>query len=260
MKERLDKILHDMGLARSRSHAKELVGGEHVLVDGKVCTKASLMVTKEQVSLTSEIGDEFKYVGRGAQKISGALKDFNVSVKNLIIADVGASTGGFTDFVLQNGAAKVYAIDVGHDQLAESLRKDPRVVNLEGVNVRHPYELDEKVDLAVVDLSYISLKLTLPTIASFLKESGEIITLVKPQFEAGPDAIGKGGIVKDKSVHETILKELTSFCFEQNLNFVNVTRSSIKGKTGNQEYFFHLRKDKTALTQEEVLEKVKSLI
>lgn len=264
--ERLDKMLYTLGLARSRNHAQEMIHAGRVLVSGLVISRPSFLVKKEdhEIGLVEDIPTIFKYVGRGAAKIAGAINDFSISVQDLIVADVGASTGGFTDFLLDRGAAKIYAIDVGHGQLAQTLRENLKVINLEGVNVKYPYELQEKVDLAVVDLSYISLKLTLPTVASFLKENGEIVALVKPQFEVGLDAIGKGGIVKDRIIIKQTIKDLVNFCEQQKLAVLDFTKSAIKGKTGNQEYFFYLQKSGSEIIEEahkkDIINKIESLI
>lgn len=238
MSERLDKALVALGLATTRSQAQQLIDEGHVFYRGQNMIKASAKVELSQL----EVRKDVIYVGRGAHKIEGALKEFQVEVENKIIADVGASTGGFTDYVLKKGATKVYAIDVGHDQLAKSLREDERVINLEGVNVRNPVELSEKVDLAVVDLSFISLKLTLDSILSLVKDEGEVIALVKPQFEAGLERLGKNAIVKDQKIREEILGELFTWCLEKKYFIRNAMRSPIIGGSGNVEYFFHIDK------------------
>lgn len=238
MSERLDKALVVLGLASTRSQAQQFIDEGCVFYRGQKVQKASLKVELEEL----EVRKKVIYVGRGAHKIEGALHDFQVSVENKVIADVGASTGGFTDYVLKNGAKKVFAIDVGHDQLAPSLREDSRVVNLEGINIRNPLDLDEKVDLAVVDLSFISLKLTLDSIVSLVKEAGDVICLVKPQFEAGLERLGKNAIVKDQNIREEILCELLFWCDKKGYFIKNAIRSPIVGGSGNIEYFFHIDK------------------
>lgn len=238
MKDRVDKILVSMNLSSTRSQATQLVKEGVVFYKDKLVKKSSMLVTGDGL----EVRKETIFVGRGAHKIEGALKSFNVNVKDYVVADVGASTGGFTDYVLKNGASKVFAIDVGHDQLAQSLRVDSRVENHEGVNIRNKIELSEKVDLAVVDLSYISLKLTLDSIFSLVKENGKIIALVKPQFEVGKENIGKGGIVKNEEARLESLYSLFDWCSERDYFIDSAIISPIKGKTGNTEYFFYFDK------------------
>lgn len=234
MKDRVDKILVTLSLASTRSQASQLVKEGVVYYKNSKVSKPSLLVETDGL----EVRKETLFVGRGAHKIEGALKDFKVDPKGLVVADVGASTGGFTDYVLKNGASKVYAIDVGHGQMAASLSKDPRVKNMEGINIRYELELDELVDLAVVDLSYISLKLTLDTIFSLVKPDGKIIALVKPQFEVGKENIGKGGIVKDERAKLDSLNSLYDWCGERGYAICDAITSPITGKTGNVEYFF----------------------
>ncbi len=239
MSERIDKMLVSAGLVASRSQALLLIKEGVVYYNGKQIRKASFLVEGEGL----EVRKEAQYVGRGAHKIEGAISKFDISIKNKIIADVGACTGGFTDYVLKNGASKSYAIDVGHDQLAKSLREDSRVINMEGVNIRYPIEdMKEIVDLAVVDLSFISLKLTIDSIFSLVKKNGEIIALVKPQFEVGKDNLGKDGIVKNDEIRLNCLKSLYKFCEVKSYYISGAMRSPITGKTGNIEYFFYFKK------------------
>ncbi len=211
MKKRIDQILVERGLVESRSKASALIKEGKVLLNGESSFKPSLKLTEEEIQ-TLEVNDEDNFVGRGAKKLLGALEKFNIKVDDLICADVGASTGGFTQVLLTNGASKVYAIDVGHDQLAKSLREDERVINYEGINIRHGIELDEKVDLVVADLSYISLRLTLEPMLKLLQPNGQAIILVKPQFEVGKENVGKGGIVKDNEIVMKTLFELYDYC------------------------------------------------
>ncbi len=238
MKDRADKILVSLNMASTRSQASLLIKEGVVFYKGIQVKKPSFPVDGEGL----EVRKENIFVGRGAHKIEGALKFFGVDPTDMIVADVGACTGGFTDFILKNGASKVYAIDVGHGQLASSLLDDSRVVNMEGINIRYELILDEKVDLAVVDLSYISLKLTLDTIFSLVKDTGKVIALVKPQFEVGKENIGKGGIVKDEKAKLSSLESLYDWCLERNYAIKNATVSPITGKTGNTEYFFYFEK------------------
>lgn len=241
MKDRIDKVLTSLGLASSRSQANQLIKEGVVYYQDQQISKSSQIV--EPVGI--EVRKDIQYVGRGAYKLKGALEKFKVDPTNMVVADVGASTGGFTDYLLKSGAKKVYALDVGHDQLATSLREDKRVVNLEGVNIRYGYELPELVDLAVADLSYISLKLVLESIFNLVSPKGKLIILVKPQFEVGREALGKGGIVKDSQARGQALLDLYDFCQEKGFYIENAMRSPIQGKTGNIEYLFYFDKAAT---------------
>jgi 23S rRNA (cytidine1920-2'-O)/16S rRNA (cytidine1409-2'-O)-methyltransferase len=238
-KNRVDKVLVEMGLAPTRSQALQLILEGVVYYQNQKILKASQNVTSENL----EVRKDIQFVSRGSHKIAGALKEFNVDPKDYIVADIGASTGGFTDYVLSLGASKVYAIDVGHDQLAQKLREDHRVINLEGVNIKHPYELSEKVDLAVVDVSFISLRLVLKNIFSLVKIGGKIVSLVKPQFEVGRAGLDKNGIVKDVELREQTVRELKEWCIDNGMKVVGESVSSITGKTGNVEYFFYFIKE-----------------
>lgn len=235
---RLDKKLCLDGLTATRSQAQLLIKEGSVFINGKAVLKSSYECSEQD---QIEVRKEHQFVGRGAHKIEGAHQDFNLSFKDKIIADVGASTGGFTEYALMNEAKKVYAIDVGRDQLAQKLREHPLVENLEGVNIRYGIELAEKVDLAVVDLSYISLKLCLLPIKDLCQSSGEIVALVKPQFEVGKDNIGKNGIVKSEKVALASVRELALWCRDNGLGLVDAKPCRIAGKTGNQEYFFYFK-------------------
>ncbi len=238
-KDRADKILVEANLVSSRSQAALLIEEGVVYYQNKKVEKASQQVTSENL----EVRKEIQYVSRGAHKMEGALARFSVNVKDLIVADVGASTGGFTDYILKNGAKKVYCIDVGHDQLAASIKSDPRVENHEGVNIKFPFMLKEKVDLAVVDLSFISLKLVLKNIFDLVKENGKIIALVKPQFEVGPSGIDNKGIVKSEGHRLVMLHELKAWCSAQGFIVAGQCDSPLLGKNGNKEYFFYFVKD-----------------
>lgn len=238
MKDRVDKVLVEAGLTSTRSQALLLIEEGVVFYHNVQVKKASMQVEKEGL----EVRKDVQYVSRGAHKIEGALERFQVNPENLVVADVGASTGGFTDFVLKSGAKKVYCIDVGHDQLAQSLRENPQVENHEGVNIRNPYELAELVDLAVVDLSFISLKLVLKNIFALVKEGGQIIALVKPQFEVGPTGVDHNGIVKSEGHRLVMLSKLKDWCREQGFKLQAQMESPILGKNGNKEYFFHFKK------------------
>lgn len=241
MSERIDKYLVELFLVESRSKAQELIRKGLVTYKGQVVTKSSMIIEDPQ---KIKLEGNLEFVSRGAYKIQGAATFFQVAFEDLIIADIGASTGGFTDFALQQGAKKVYAIDVGHDQLAHSLRNNSRVINMEGVNIRFPLELNELADLAVVDLSYISLKLTLETIWSLVHNQGKILCLVKPQFEIGKEGIGKKGIVKNSESHLKVLEDLYRWCLDREFFIAGLCSSPILGKTGNKEFFFYFDKSK----------------
>lgn len=239
MKERADKVITDRGLVSSRSQAKSLIEKGDVTVNGQVIKKAGELIDQNaNINISAPL-----FVGRGAFKLEKALAEFQVTAKDKICLDVGASTGGFTEVLLLNGATKVYAIDVGHDQLALKLREDSRVINLEGTNIRDLTELPEKAQLAVMDLSFISITKVLDQVNNLLDEKGELIALVKPQFEAGKERLPKDGVVKDAKVRETILREVLSFAESHGWRHLRTIVSPIEGKSGNQEFLSHLVKD-----------------
>jgi len=233
MKLRLDELLVRKKLTSSKSQAKQLIESGKTLYNGKVISKAGYPVDENS---DIQITTQEQYVSRGAYKLEGAIKHFQIDPKDKIIADVGASTGGFSDYLLQNGAKRIYAIDVGKDQLHPTIKNNPKVTNLEGINIRNPLNLPEKVDLAVVDLSYISLRLTLKNIAALLKESGKIIALIKPQFEAGPNIVGKDGVIKDPMIVEKIVIDLVEWCEKNGFEIQEIIQSPITGKVGNVEF------------------------
>lgn len=236
-KKRLDVAVHELGLAYSRAKAQGMIMAGEVSVNGQMVDKPGTRVTDDD-AIT--IKNKPRFVSRGGEKLAGALVDFEFGVAGKIAADVGASTGGFTDCLLQNGAAKVYAIDVGYGQLDYTLRIDERVVVIERTNARYLEALDEPVDLAVVDASFISLRLLLPAMQKWLTPHGDIIALIKPQFEAGKDDVGKGGIVRDRDVHERVLNHILAFATQQGLHVHGLTLSSIKGTDGNIEFLVWL--------------------
>ncbi|RLA63177.1 MAG: TlyA family rRNA (cytidine-2'-O)-methyltransferase [Epsilonproteobacteria bacterium] len=235
-KDRVDKVLVKLGLVSSRSKAQELIEKGGVLYQGEVVKKPTKLIESSGIELT----DTIKYVGRGARKLEGALKDIHLNFKDKVVADVGASTGGFTQIALELGAAKVFCIDVGHSQLDITIKEDPRVENLEGINIKDGVNLGERVDIALVDLSFISLKLVLRPIMDLIKEDGEVLALIKPQFEAGKNNVGKGGVVKDRETHIRILHEIYDFCQKSAFGIKDFCLSPIRGKEGNQEYFMLL--------------------
>jgi 23S rRNA (cytidine1920-2'-O)/16S rRNA (cytidine1409-2'-O)-methyltransferase len=233
MKQRLDLLLHQRGLAPSREKARAMIMAGEVLVNGQVVDKPGAQVnTEADVSVQSKP----RFVSRGGEKLAWALETFPVSPAGRVCADVGASTGGFTDCLLQYGAARVYALDVGYGQLAYSLRQDPRVVVMERTNARYVETLPEPVSLVVVDASFISLKLLLPVIKGWLTPEADVITLVKPQFEAGKQDVGKGGVVKDRRVHERVLEDVLLFARGQGFVVAGLTTSPVKGPAGNIEF------------------------
>lgn len=236
-KERLDKLLVERNLVESRSRAQRLIMAGEVLVNDRVMTKAGMQVP---VDAAIKIRERMPYVGRGGYKLAGALDEFQFDPTGMIVADVGASTGGFTDVLLQRGAARVYAIDVGYGQLAWKLRQDPRVVVMERTNARHLTSLPERVDLAVIDASFISLRLLLPAVQQWLKAHGDVIALVKPQFEAGREQVGKGGVIRDPAIHRQVLADIIDWSRRHDWRVVGVTASSIRGPAGNVEFFLWL--------------------
>ena len=241
---RLDVFLYDKGYAASREKAKRLIDEGAVSVNGRLAAKPSLKVSDDDMI---EIAEHTQYVGRGALKLVRAFEQFPISAKGRICADIGASTGGFTQVLLQNGAEKVYAVDVGHDQLAKELADDSRVVNCEGVNVRYlPKDFfEEDVTLICGDLSFISLKQIIPAVTAAVPENAELVFLIKPQFEAGREALNKKGIVTDQRRHTDVLRELCEFFKSCGLSLKGLTYSPICGGDGNREYLAYMVKNDT---------------
>lgn len=238
MKERADKILTDRKLVSSRSQAKSLIEKGDVKVDGVILKKAGDLIS---VDAKIEINAPL-YVGRGAFKLEKALLEFKVDVREKICLDLGASTGGFTEVLLLNGARKVYAIDVGSNQLAEKLRNDPKVVNLENTNLKELTTLPEKAHLAVMDLSFISITKVLDNVRNLLFEQGELIALVKPQFEIGRELLPKDGVVKDEALRRQALQHVLNYAQSNGWSKLDEILSPIEGKTGNKEYLVHFKK------------------
>lgn len=241
-KQRLDLLLVERGLAESRAKAQGLIMAREVTVDGTIIDKPG---TRFAESVAIVLKARPPYVSRGGEKLAGALRDFDYDVTGLMCADVGASTGGFTDCLLQGGAAKVYAIDVGYGQLAHSLRIDPRVVTMERTNARYLTSLPEPIQLVVIDASFISLRLILPAVRLWLTPQADVIALIKPQFEAGKDSVGKGGVVRQKSVHERVIREVAESAQGEGFQIVNLTRSPLKGPAGNVEFLIWLHQGGT---------------
>ncbi|MFA5658131.1 MAG: TlyA family RNA methyltransferase [Oscillospiraceae bacterium] len=242
MKERIDVILVKKGICTSRERAKELVKAGYISVNGKAALKAS-EIYDDAVEITAA-GETLKYVGRGGLKLEKAIADFSLDISGEICADIGASTGGFTDCMLQNGAKKVYAVDVGHGQLSQKLRNDNRVISLEGVNARYLTAdvIPEKLGFISVDISFISIRLVLPALLNLLAINGKIVSLIKPQFEVGRSNIGKNGIVKSEKTHASLLYELSAFFEGLELSIEKLTFFPIKGSDGNTEYLALLSK------------------
>lgn len=239
-KERLDVLLVSLGLAESRTKAQATIMAGEVYVNGQKADKSGM-----EVDITSNIevrGSACPYVSRGGLKLEKALRNFGVDPTGYVCSDSGASTGGFTDCLLQQGASKVFAIDVGYGQLAWKIRNDPRVVVMERTNIRYvtPEDLGEMLDLSVIDVSFISLGLVLPVVKTLLKPTGQVLCLIKPQFEAGKDKVGKKGVVRDPAVHEEVLQNFISLAKSLDFTIRNLTFSPVKGPEGNIEFLAHL--------------------
>ena len=245
MKKRLDILMMERALAPSREKAKAYIMAGDVYVDGQKEDKAGTMF---QETVRIEVrGNTLPYVSRGGLKLEKAMKYFGVSLDGKVCMDVGASTGGFTDCMLQNGAVKVYSIDVGYGQLDWGLRNDPRVVCMEKTNIRYvlPENLQEPADFSSIDVSFISLTKVLLPVRNLLTEDGEIVCLIKPQFEAGREKVGKKGVVRDKAVHEEVVERIIEFASQNGFFVKNLEYSPIKGPEGNIEYLVYIRKDET---------------
>ena len=240
MKKRLDVELVDRGLVQSRERAKVVIMEGLVYVNGQKSDKAGTPV-KEDDRIEVR-GETLRYVSRGGKKLEKAMQVFPVVLEGCTCMDIGASTGGFTDCMLQNGAVKVYAVDVGYGQLAWKIRSDPRVVVMERTNIRYvtPEQLGEPLDLSVVDVSFISLKIVLPAIRKLLKPTGQVLCLIKPQFEAGKEKVGKKGVVRDPAVHEEVLADFVALAEQLPMTIRNLTFSPVKGPEGNIEFLAHL--------------------
>ncbi len=250
-KERLDILLVQQNLAQSRELAKAYIMAGNVYVNGMKEEKAGTKIDSK--AMLEVRGNQMKYVSRGGYKLEKAMETFSIDLQDKICLDIGASTGGFTDCMLQNGAKKVYAIDVGYGQFAWKLRTDERVVCLEKTNVRYvtEKEVPDKGDFASIDVSFISLTKVLPAVLNVLGESGQLVCLIKPQFEAGRDKVGKKGVVRDIAVHKEVIEKIMKFVCEQgNLNILHLDFSPIKGPEGNIEYLIHLEKGTTNGTEE----------
>ena len=244
-KERLDILLVEKGIITSREKAKACIMEGRVYVNGQKVDKAG-----EKVGVDSDIeyrGDTLKYVSRGGLKLEKAMATWDLTLDDKVCMDIGASTGGFTDCMLQNGAAKVFAVDVGYGQFAWKLRTDERVVCMERTNIRYvtPEDIDnDLLDFASIDVSFISLKKIMPATLGLLKADGEVVALIKPQFEAGREKVGKKGVVREISTHKEVVHGIIDFLLQQDLNVLGVGYSPIKGPEGNREYLVYFSKNK----------------
>ena len=241
-KERLDVLLVSRGLAESREKAKAIIMSGNVYVDGQKEDKAGSNFPAEAVIEVR--GNTLKYVSRGGLKLEKAMENFDVTLAGKICMDVGSSTGGFTDCMLQNGAVKVYAVDVGHGQLAWKLRNDERVVCMEKTNIRYvtPEDVADKINFSSIDVSFISLTKVLGPVKELLSDDGQIVCLIKPQFEAGREKVGKHGVVRDSAVHLEVIEKVIDFAISIGFEVLNLEFSPVKGPEGNIEYLLHLQK------------------
>jgi 23S rRNA (cytidine1920-2'-O)/16S rRNA (cytidine1409-2'-O)-methyltransferase len=241
-KIRLDKLLVDRGIAPTLEKARALILARAVKINEVYLDKAGALIEVDaEIHLK---GEDNPYVSRGGLKLKEALKEFNLDVENIVVLDVGASTGGFTDCLLQAGARKVYALDVGYGQLAWKLREDKRVVVIERTNIRYydGADLNEQIDLAVIDASFISLKIVIFAVLKLLRDKAQILALIKPQFEVAREEVGKGGVVQDFAVHDRVVQDISGFCKSLNLEVQGTCASPILGPAGNKEIFILARK------------------
>jgi len=239
-KERLDKLLVDRGLVQSRERARALILAGKVVVDDHAVSKAGTPIYTDAVIRLK--GEDIPYVSRGGVKLAAALDAFGINVEGIVAIDVGASTGGFTDCLIQRGALKVYAVDVGYGQLAWKLREDPRVINIERTNIRDlsTSTLSERPSLAVIDASFISLEKVLPPTLSLLSDEAVVVALIKPQFEVGRGEVGKGGVVRDERKHEEVVSRIRDFAISSGCDVRGTVESPILGPKGNREFLIYL--------------------
>ena len=255
-KERADELVFAQGLAESREMAKRLIMAGKVALEDVSGVRQKVDKPGHKYPLDTAfalVGIE-KYVSRGAYKLLTAIEHFKLDVTGFVCLDAGASTGGFTDCMLQNGAKKVYSVDVGYGQFAWKLRQDPRVVCMEKTNIRYvtPEDIDDVLDFASVDVSFISLTKVLPAAYALLKDGGQMVCLIKPQFEAGREKVGKKGVVRDKAVHEEVIERIITFALENGFSVHHLEYSPIKGPEGNIEYLVHIEKSDEAIKEESV--------
>jgi len=259
-KERLDVLLVEKGLAESREKAKRLIMTGNVFVDGQREDKAGLKV-KASLEITVK-ENPLKYVSRGGLKLEKAMAQYPIVLEGKICMDVGSSTGGFTDCMLQNGAVKVYSIDVGRGQLAWKLRQDPRVVCMEKTNIRYvtPEDIEDKASFVSIDVSFISLKKVLTPVKALMEEGAEMVCLIKPQFEAGREKVGKKGVVRDMSVHKDVVDKIVRHAHELGFTCMGVDYSPIKGPEGNIEYLLYVRNENTNQDLEAFVSQVDEMV
>lgn len=259
-KKRLDLALFEKGFAESREKAKALIMSGIVYVNDQKEIKAGRDIKDDDIIEVR--GSTLKYVSRGGLKLEKAMQSFPIDLNNKLCMDIGASTGGFTDCMLQNGAVKVYSIDVGYGQLAWKLRSDERVVNLERTNFRYVTKeiIPEDIDFASVDVSFISLKLILPVMHTLLKDGGEAVCLIKPQFEAGRENVGKKGVVRDPLIHENVIKTIATFANETCFEVIGLEHSPVKGPEGNIEYLMYIRKCNEIQNNSDVIDTAEELV
>lgn len=257
-KLRLDSAVFELGISESREKAKALIMAGQIYVNGMKAIKPGVTVnSSDKIELR---GNTLPYVSRGGLKLEKAMEVFPITLKDKVCMDIGASTGGFTDCMLQNGAVKVYSIDVGYGQLAWKLRSDSRVVNLERTNFRYVTneQIPESIDFASIDVSFISLKLIFPALMPLLKTDGECVCLVKPQFEAGKDKVGKKGVVRERATHIEVIKNVIGYASDNGFSVLNLDFSPVKGPEGNIEYLLYIKKanEKICAVDSEMIERV----
>lgn len=258
-KIRLDTYITEQGLAPSRERAKALIMAGVVFVDNQKEDKAGTMISENQK--VEVRGGELKYVSRGGLKLEKAMSAFDVTLDSKVCMDIGASTGGFTDCMLQNGASRVFAVDVGYGQLAWKLRCDERVVNMERTNIRYVTleDIGKPLDFASIDVAFISLRLVLPVAYNLLCDDGEVVALIKPQFEAGKEKVGKKGVVKDVNVHKEVVAGIYDFAIDNGFGVLGLDFSPIKGPEGNIEYLIHLKKNAETVVKREETDRIAEL-
>ncbi len=242
-RKRIDILMVEQGMASSREKAKEMIKSKHVYLNGKIVSKAGLLAN--ECDIIEYKGEAARYVSRGGLKLERAIESFGIGLSGYLCIDVGASTGGFTDCMLQNGARKVYSVDSGSGQLAEKLRADARVVNLEKTNFRYitKNDIPEQADFVSVDVSFISLRLILPALSPLMRDGGEAVCLIKPQFEAGRENVGKRGVVKDPRTHIKVIENVCGYASQTGFSVMGLDFSPIKGPEGNIEYLVYLKKE-----------------
>ncbi len=259
-KKRLDIVLFERGFAESREKAKALIMSGIVYVNDQKEIKAGRDIKSDDI--VEVRGSALKYVSRGGLKLEKAMESFPINLDECVCMDIGASTGGFTDCMLQNGAKKVYSVDVGYGQLAWKLRSDERVINLERTNFRYVTreQIPDLIDFASVDVSFISLKLILPVMYELLKDEGEAVCLIKPQFEAGRENVGKKGVVRDPEIHESVIKTIAEFANAQKFEVLGLEHSPVKGPEGNIEYLMYIKKCESQRDSSAVIDTAKELV